>query len=149
MGKVFEDHGWLIYVALGILWLVVGISQTFYPDELLRTDSERVLDMSWAELEDSNPDAAEMVSYEYGALGLLKISWSIFVIVIAYTGFRAGELWAFYTLCSVPVLLVTLAIYNAWFFGAASEMLEFVPITIFSALGLVLPFRKFFPKGDQ
>ena len=149
MGRFFEDHGWVIYLALGVLWLVVGLYQTFYPYELLRDDSERVLDMSWNELEDSNPQAADLVLYVYGGMGLLKISWSVFVMIIAYTSFRAGELWAFYTLCSVPVLLVALAIFNAWFFDDVSEMLEFVPITTLSVLGLVLPFRKFFPKEQQ
>lgn len=149
MGKVFENYGWVIYLALGILWAVVGLTQTFYPYELLEDDTQRVLDMSWNEFEDSDPEAAELVRYQYRGMGLLKTSWSFFVIVIALTGLRTGELWAWYTLWSVPVLLVANAIFNAWFSGDVSQMLQWIPITTLSVLGLIIPYRKFFPKEPQ
>jgi hypothetical protein len=149
MGRFFETYGWLIYLALGILWAVVGLTQTFYPYELLKDDTQRVLGMSWTEFEDSDPEAAELVRYQYGGMGLLKTSWSFFVIVIAIIGLRTGGLWAWYTLWSVPILLVTNALYNAWFFGDVSEMLPWIPITTVSVLGLILPYRKFFPKEPQ
>lgn len=149
MGSVFEKYGWMIYLALGILWLVVGLAQTFYPYELLRDDTQRVLGMSWTEFEDSDPEGAELVRYQYGGLGLLKTSWSFFVIVIALMGLRTGEPWAWYTLWSVPILLVANALFNVWFFGDVSEMLQWIPITTLSVLGLIVPYRNFFPKESQ
>ncbi|UCE14748.1 MAG: hypothetical protein JSV04_06100 [Candidatus Heimdallarchaeota archaeon] len=51
MVRVYEKYGWVLYLALGLLWLVVGFAQAFFPDGLLNNESLLVLDMSWSELE--------------------------------------------------------------------------------------------------
>jgi hypothetical protein len=79
-------------------------------------------------------------------LGLLKLSWSFFVLAITLTGYRRGEKWAWYTMWSVPVLLICNALFSAIFTGDASQMLQFIPITIITLLGLLLSYRKFFPR---
>jgi hypothetical protein len=79
-------------------------------------------------------------------MGLLKTSWSFLVLAITLTGYRRGEKWAWYTLWLVPILLVSSALFNASFVGDLSLTLEWIPITIISLLGLLLPYRKFFPR---
>lgn len=145
MEKLYERHAWMIFVALGLLWLVVGIIAVFQPEGIFENDAESVTDMPWGELEASSPEAADFVVFVYGQMGLLKISWSFFVLVITVTGYRAGERWAWYTMLSVPALLVTDALFSAAYIGDASQMLEFIPITTITLLGLALPYRKFFP----
>ena len=147
MVQVYEKYGWVLYLALGLLWLVVGFAQAFFPDELLNTESLLVLGMSWSELEISNPEGAELVRFYIGGLGHLKISWSLLVLVITLTGFRRGEKWAWYTLWLVPILLVSNALFNASWFGRVDESLQFIPITTLSILGLLLPYRTFFPES--
>jgi hypothetical protein len=56
------------------------------------------------------------------------------------------EKWAWYTLWLVPILLVSCAIFNASWFHGVNESLGFIPITTVTLLGLLLPYRKFFPR---
>jgi hypothetical protein len=46
----------------------------------------------------------------------------------------------------VPVLLVGSALFNASFVGDVFHTLEWIPITIVSLLGLLLPYKKFFSR---
>ena len=146
MERVNEKYGWVVYLALGLLWLVVGLYQIFLPRELLGDDIQLVLNLSLSELELSSPVAMEFVFWLYGSLGVLKVSWSLFVLAITLTGFKKGEKWAWYTLCFVPALLVSTGLFNTFYIGDVSLMLQWVPILSLSLLGLFLPFRKFFPK---
>ena len=125
---------------------MVGITQAFSPDGLIDNEAQLVTDMSWSELKASNPMASELVRFTYWGFGLLKMSWSLLVLAITLTGYRKGEKWAWYTLWLVPILLVSCALFNAYWFGDINESLRFIPITTVSLLGLLLPYRKFFPR---
>jgi hypothetical protein len=146
MERIYEKYAWVVFLFLGLLWVVVGFAQAFYMDGLAETDAQHVTDMSWSELKDSSPEASDLVRYLYGNMGLLKMSWSFLVIAITLTGFRRGEKWAWYALCLVPILLVSSGLFRTWFFGDASEMIQSIPIVTISLLGLFLPYRKFFPR---
>ena len=146
MERPWIKYGWLVYLALGLLWLVVGIMQAFFPDGLIDNEAQLVTDLSWSELQASKPMASELVRFTYGGLGLLKISWSLLVLVIALNGYRRGEKWAWYTLWLVPILLVSSALFNASWFGRVNEALQFIPITTVALVGLLLPYRMFFPR---
>ncbi len=146
MARAFQKYGWVVYLALGLLWLVVGLVQVFGPGELLRTDAQLITDMSWIELEASSPVATDLVRFHYGQMGLLKTSWSLLVLAITLTGYRKGEKWAWYTLWLVPALLVWNAVLNVNFLGDVNQALQWIPITAISLLGLLLPYRTFFPK---
>ncbi|MHA2428705.1 MAG: hypothetical protein ACXADB_11845 [Candidatus Hermodarchaeia archaeon] len=149
MERLYEKYAWVIYLVLGLLWVVVGLTQAFYPDALLETDAQRVTDMSWSELRASSPEATELVRYHYWEMGLLKTSWSLFVLAVTLTGFRRGERWAWYTLWLVPICLISYAIFYAGWFGGVNESLESIPIITISLIGLILPYRKFFPRLPQ
>ena len=146
MERIYEKYAWVVLLFLALMWVVVGFAQTFYPDGLAETDAQHVTDMSWSELKDSSPEASDLVRFHYGNMGLLKMSWSFLVIAITLTGFRRGEKWAWYTLCLVPILLVSSGLFRTWFFGDASEMLQSIPVVTISLVGLFLPYRKFFPR---
>ncbi|MFX0055569.1 MAG: hypothetical protein ACFFAX_14315 [Promethearchaeota archaeon] len=141
-----NEYGWMVYLALGLLWLVVGLYQIFLPRELLVDDVQLVLNVSLSELEMSSPVAMEFAFWLYGSLGLLKVSWSLFVLAITLTGFRNGEKWAWYTLWLVSALLVSTGLFNTFYIGDVYQMLQWVPILSISLVGLLLPYRKFFPK---
>jgi hypothetical protein len=81
-----------------------------------------------------------------GQTGLLKMSWSFLVLAITLTGYRRGEKWAWYTLWLVPVLLVSSALFNVSVVGDVFQTLEWIPVMTASLLGLLLPYRKFFPR---
>ena len=94
MERAREKYGWMVYLGLGLLWLVVGLYQVFSPEELLEDDAQHITGMSWIELKASNPAATRLVRFQYGGMGLLKTSWSLLVLVITLTGYRKGEKWA-------------------------------------------------------
>jgi hypothetical protein len=149
MMRVYEKYAWVIFIALGLLWVVVGLNQIFLQDELLESDVELVTDMSWSDLKASSPVATDFVRWLYGAMGLLKTSWSFLVLAITLTGYRRGEKWAWYTLWLVPILLVSSALFNVSFVGDVSHTLQWIPITSISLVGLLLPIRRFFPRKPQ
>jgi hypothetical protein len=146
MERAFEKYGWMVYLFLGLLWLVVGLVQVYVPGELLRTDAQLITGMSWKELQASSPVATELTRYHYGHMGMLKTSWSLFLLAITLTGYRRGEKWAWYTLWLAPALLVWNAINNVIFLGDINQALQWIPITTISLFGLLLPYRKFFPS---
>ena len=147
--KRVEKYAWLVFVGLGLLWVVVGFYQAFLPSGLAETEAQHIIGMSWSELKASSPAAAEFIRWFYGALGLLKISWSFLVLAITLTGYRRGEKWAWYTLWLVPAALLAQGIFDSVFLGDVNEMLQWVPITSISLLGLLLPIRRFFPRKTQ
>ena len=144
--RVYEKYAWVILLALGLLWFVVGLYSVFLPEGVFETDVQSVTNMPWIDLEASSPVAADFVIFIYGQLGLLKLSWAFFVLVITLTGYRKGEKWAWYTMWSVPILLVSNALFSAIYTGDVSQPLQFLPITTITLLGLLLPYRKFFPR---
>ena len=146
MERAREKYGWVVYLILGLLWLVVGLTQVFNPEELADDDAQHITSMSLGELEASSPEATELIRFLYGAVGMLKTSWSLLVLAITLTGYRRGEKWAWYTLWLVPALLVGQGLFNSVFHGDFNEMLPWIPITTVSLVGLLLPYRKFFPR---
>jgi hypothetical protein len=144
--KVYEKYAWVILLAVGLLWLVVGIVAVFQPEGIFEADAQAVTKMPWSELKASSPMAANFVVFIYGQMGLLKISWSLFILAITLTGYRRREKWAWYIMLLAPILLVSDAVFSVVFIGDINQVLQFIPITAITMLGLLLPYRIFFPK---
>jgi hypothetical protein len=146
MARLWDKYWWVWYLGLGLLWLMVGYSQLFNPTVLLEQDAQRITGISLSELKALSPAATKLIFWLFGTLGNLKISWSQFLIAITLTGYRKGEKWAWYTMWLAPAVLVSQAIFDTIFLGDFNEVLKWIPITTISVVGLLLPYRKFFPK---
>ena len=146
MARVYEKFAWVILLAVGILWLVVGIVAVFQPEGIFEADAQAVTKMPWTDLKASSPTAANFVIFIYGQMGLLKISWSLFILAITLTGYRRGEKWAWYMMLLAPILLVSDAVFSVVYIGDINQVLQFIPITTITMIGLLLPYRIFFPK---
>jgi hypothetical protein len=144
--RIYEKYAWVILLAVGLLWLVVGFVAVFQPEGIFEGDAQAVTNMPWSELKASSPVAANFVIFIYGQMGLLKISWTFFVLAITLTGYRKGEKWAWYMMWSVPALLVSDAVFSVVFIGDINQVLQFIPITAITMLGILLPYRIFFQK---
>ena len=147
MERPSVKYGWVVYLFLGLLWLVVGLTQVFNPGALLDDEAQHITGVSLSELEASCPEATELVRFLFGAVGMLKTSWSLLVLAIVLIPFRRGEKWAWYTLWLAPTILVSQGIFDSIFLGNINEMVNWIPITSISLLGLLIPIRKFFPKN--
>ena len=146
MIRFYEKYAWVILLSVGLLWLVVGIVAVFQPEGVFEADAQAVTNLLWTDLKASSPEAANFVIFVYGQMGLLKISWSLFILAITLTGFRRGEKWAWYMMLLAPILLVSDAVFSVVFIGDINQVLQFIPITTITMLGLLLPYRMFFPK---
>jgi hypothetical protein len=144
--KVYEKYAWVILLAVGLLWLVVGIVAVLSPEGIFEGDAQSVTNMPWSELKASSPVVANFVIFIYGQMGLLKISWSLFILAITLTGYRRGEKWAWYIMLLAPILLISDAVFSTIFIGDINQVLQFIPITAITMIGLLLPYRIFFPK---
>ena len=58
--KVCEKYGWVILLAVGLLWLVVGIVAVFQPEGIFEGDAQSVTNMPWSELKTSSPDSRQL-----------------------------------------------------------------------------------------
>ena len=146
MERGYVKYGWVVYLFLGLLWLVVGLTQVFNPEALIDNEAQHIIGMSLSELEALFPEATELVRFLFGAVGMLKTSWSLLVLAITLTGYRRGEKWAWYTMWLVPAVLVGQGLWYSVFLGDFTEMLQYIPIMTVSLVGLFLPYRKFFPR---
>ena len=144
--RLNEKYGWVVFLGLGLLWLVVGLTQLFNPEEYLDNEVQHITGMSLSELEASFPEATEMVRFLFGSVGVLKTSWSLLVLSITLWPYRKGEKWAWYTLWLVPAVLVGQGLWYSVFLGDFNEMLRYIPIVTVTLVALLLPYRKFFPK---
>ena len=126
--------------------MVVGVVAVFQPEGIFEGDAQAVTNMPWSELKASSPVAANFIIFVYGQMGLLKISWTLFILAITLTGFRRGEKWAWYMMLLAPILLVTDAIFTVVYIGDINQVLSFIPITAITMIGLLLPYRIFFPR---
>ena len=144
--RLNEKYGWVVFLGLGLLWLVVGLSQLFNPEGLIENEAQHIIGMSLSELEASFPEATELVRFLEGTIGVLKTSWSLLVLSITLWPYRKGEKWAWYTLWLVPAVLVGQGLWYSVFLGDFSEMLIYIPIVTVTLVALLLPYRKFFPK---
>jgi hypothetical protein len=144
--KIYEKYAWIVLLSVGLLWLVVGIVAVYSPEGIFEADAQAVTNLPWTDLKASSPEASNFIIFVYGQMGLLKISWSLFILAITLTGFRRGEKWAWYIMLLAPILLVSDAVFSVVFIGDINQVLQFIPITVITMLGLLLPYRIFFPK---
>jgi hypothetical protein len=126
--------------------LVVGVVAVFSPEGIFEGDAQSVTNMPWTDLKASSPIAANFIIFVYGQMGLLKISWSLFILAVTLTGYRRGEKCAWYIMLLAPILLVSDAVFSVLFIGDINQALQFIPITAITMLGILLPYRIFFPK---
>ena len=138
--KAYEKHAWILLFLLGLFGLTLGgnaIPGVLPP----LTD---ITGLSWDE---NSPQA--MVALEHLRTVSQWIFFSaIFIMVLAAVPYRRGERWSWFVLWALPVNLTI---------GAARDLAlgytgffplwwPFILILIIVALvGLLLPYRKFFP----
>jgi hypothetical protein len=144
--KVYEKHAWIILAAIGILTLVAGLPHAlgFNTDP---ATAEKVAGMSLAELEASHPGVYGLYDLYFRFGGLSDMGWASLLIVISATKYRQGEKWAWYTLWFLPILFLGAAGIVMSLGPPSTDLLPFITLFgLLSLLGLLLPYRKFFPK---
>ena len=152
-------HAWKVLFALGVILLLLGAPALFgiHVDPI---HEERILGITIEELEASDPRGYDLFVFNLIGGGLSWVGFTILVMAIAATAYRRGEKWAWYALWSIPALFIGLM--ALWINAGATltvlalvgqrgvleEALPFFELLlILSLLGLLPPYRKFFPKS--
>ena len=77
------------------------------------------------------------------AWGITWIGFNILALVLIVGPYRRGERWAWYALWLMPLLLIG-------YFVLSPELTMYLVLAILTAaLGLLLPYRRYFPDADQ
>ena len=142
--KAYLKHAWILLFVVGLVQIVSGVPALMGIED--PTVATRTIGMTFGELEESNPEFSNLVAFFLRAGGTLFIGMGVFIVAISYTAYRRGEKWAWYTLWFLPVWFLASAA-NVSSIGATSfEIIAISFFLILTLLGLLLPYRKFFPK---
>lgn len=106
---------------------------------------------STSTLSPSPPDPKDLnlIYYLIRTLGIFLLTYSLLIVAISVKSYRNGEKWAWYTFWVLPVISYGLTLVREIVFGVPlTEMVGLLNIIlgIVALLGLLLPYRKFFPR---
>ena len=119
--KAYEKYAWVLLLLTGIF----GIPPTFF-----------------------NLIAPSEATLETFLTGLGLLVYTVLTIGISATSYRKGKRWSWIALWYVPVLL-GMAAYMQFAAGYTLQQNGGVFVVGLSIAGLLLPYRKFFPKKDS
>jgi len=144
--KAYEKHAWTLLFALGVVGLLLALIDIFSstPDGDYLVMFRNFSGTTWEKLLAADPGVANFIRFILRGLGLALAGSNLFLMAVALKSFRRGEKWAWYVSLYLPVSfgIVTALDFKAGGIGWP-VLLVFL---IISLLGLVLPYRKFFPK---
>lgn len=145
--KFYEKYAWIIFIAIGVIVLLGAIPHTFglnTDPTLVQTISGKTID----ELKVSSPMFFNLYNFYFVGGGLSDLGFAFFLIVISATAYRLRQKWAWYAFWFVPAYFLSWVVLSSTLpFESSSSLIP--PLTVFiilSLIGLLLPFRKFFPK---
>ena len=130
-GKAREKYAWLLLFPSGLLPLLFAGSllQSYIFDPDGKT-------LNWLT---SDPEILHFIGWVFTVGSLMGVGFAIFIMAASVTSYRRGERWAWYAFLYLPVYLLGLLAIAYWLWPIT------VPLLIMSLLGLLLPYRKFFP----
>ncbi len=120
----YAGYGWVLLSASAILGIVAAVTTTLPP-------------ISWFW------DPLFRSAYSImGAWGATWVGFNVLALVIVLIPFRRNERWAWYALWLLPLMWLFL-------FALAPDLPYYLALAVVTAAGLVLPYRRFFPKPEE
>lgn len=143
--KIYEKYAWIAFFLLGAIFLVSAVPHAFG----FNTDPALVKSISGTtpdDLKDSNPTFFDLYSYYFMGGALSDIGFAFLITVISATAYRRGDRWAWYAFWLVPVYFLGWVALSFTIESSSSTRPYLMVFVILSLVGLLLPFRKFFPS---
>ncbi len=142
--KAYEKHAWIIPFALAASFLIEGLFVAL-TSGVYDPNLQTVAGTTWDKLSSTYPVIASFIVPGNRIFGVTLLGFGFFMMAISLKSYRRGEKWSWYALCSFSVLL---GLGTAFEFsaGAVSQGQSGTIFVMVSLLGLLLPYRKFFPK---
>jgi len=150
-GKAHQRYAWIVLLVVGAISLLIGLGDFILAGNGDPALVESMIGTPWAEVTATSPRTANLVDLLSRILGAWLIGFSILAVGISVTAYRKGDTWAWYALWALPL---TFALIFVAFLAAGRVPGAPMPPALFSApglfllsaLGLLLPFRRFFRK---
>jgi hypothetical protein len=143
--KAYEKYAWVIPFAMGLFFLLSMTATLISPVILTGAEGavKSLTGTTFSQLAASSPGVANYIYYLIRIFAIFSAGLGAFFMVVSATAYRKGEPWAWYLTWVVPVLfLLDFANdYLAFRFVDVSSLI----IALIVVLGLLLPYRKFFP----
>ena len=143
--KIYEKYAWIIFFAIGLLTIAAAVPHALG----LNTDPELVKSIVGTTIEDmklTNPMSFDLYNFYFRSGGLSDFGFAFLLIAISATAYRRGERWAWYTFWIVPVFFLGFVALSLTLKSSSSLLPPLMVFIVLSLIGLLLPFRKFFPK---
>jgi len=132
--KKLRENSWVLIFLVGLFMLYYAYYNMVSIPNLNPADPDR----GWAWLS-SDPEVIEYIKFIFRFLGIWVLLSGITTCVIAATGYRKSEKWAWYSLLYVPFHFLLFAILTPW------TAVLMIPLILITILGLAIPYREFFP----
>jgi hypothetical protein len=152
----YAKRGWIPLFVFFVIILLRGLAGTAAGGSLFSSGLQNLTGLTWSQIGTQYPGLATFINGSLVEGNLYTIGFAIAGLVISYTSYRKGEMWAWYVSWYAVVLLLGffyLVLTNAEGGGnypANSGLLTLESIfMILVLLGLFLPYRKFFPKKQS
>lgn len=145
--KIYEKYAWIVFFVIGAITIVAAVPHALG----LNTDPalvESIAGKSIDDLKSSNPMFFNLYNFYFSSGGLSDLGFAFLLTVTSMTAYRRGDKWAWYAFWFVPVFFLGFAALSLNL-EASSSLLMLPPLMVFiilSLVGLLLPFRKFFPS---
>ena len=123
--SALEHYAWTVFVALGLILFLFGVSDLF-------GDSSMSVKGVLREIHDLNREN----SFDEMQSGL-------FLVLVAVFGLRRGDRWAWYAMWLLPIRVVA-EIWRAWSFGDPGEALTATFVLVLTLGAVALAYRRSF-----
>ena len=148
--KTYEKYAWIILLAIAIVGFIasfidvfVGVGTGAFPDaQTLRN----LTGLTWDQIVTGNPAMTNIIRELERELASAELGFSVFGIAIFLKPYRRGEKWAWYVSWYFPALGIAFIANELIIVHSNQVLLAVTLFLILSLLGLLLPYRKFFPR---
>ncbi len=103
----FKSNFWIVFALIGFLFIGWGLHQIF----VIPTYTDH-----WAWLSTGDPEIWDYIKGRFQNHGVWTAANGLFILIVALTGLRNQERWAWLTLAYVPVHILLLTIHFYWLF---------------------------------
>lgn len=138
--KAYVRYAWIIFVVLPGFHFVFGLAMIFAPAAYF----ESLLESAVPGSEATALLTPGSLSHAGAHVGSVFVGWALMLEAVALYGYRRGERWSWYALAYLPVLFAYDASLHLPRLEDMALQLLFLGVAL---LGLILPFRRFFPRN--
>lgn len=142
-----EKYAWVLLFAFGIYGSLYALASIVVP--AIGLDAEAVVSstgMTWDELVATSPGFANYILYLARGSGVNLLPAHTFAAAIAAVPYKKGERWSWYAFWMLPITFAGAAAIE---FTAGASLgtvgFELGAVAVYLS-GLLLPYRKFFPR---